>query len=324
MIYPDFLQTNDTIGITALSKGVGHKLESFRESISYIRDHGFQTKETSNTRSELDPSSSATERAKQLHQLIEDPEVSAVWCAAGGDFQVETQPYIDLNTIKRHPKWILGASDPTNLLFPVTCHCDIATIYGFNAGSFDTYGINEYSASCMDFLKGKNTVLTSSKMHEHVDFYNEGAPILNTKTFYQGEVETEGRLLGGCFESINDLAGTPYDHVSEFFSRYQEDGIVWFFDIFSMNSCDVYRSLLKMKSMGYFRFTKAILVGRVLFESESELISYQDAFHKACPDIPVIFQMDIGHTYPHLYLINGAYTHVQIKDGQGTIQYLLK
>ncbi len=43
-------------------------------------------------------------------------------------------PYIDFDSIKAHPKWFLGASDPTNLLFPVTCHCDIATIYGFNAG----------------------------------------------------------------------------------------------------------------------------------------------------------------------------------------------
>ena len=257
----------------------------------------------------------------ELNSLIEDEHVSAVWLAAGGDFQFETLPYIDFDLIEKHPKWYLGASDPTNLLFPVTCKCDIATIYGFNAGSFDAFGVNEYSELCLKFLKGENPMLHSSSMHQDVDFYNDGAPILNTKTEYVGNLDVEGRLLGGCFESINDMAGTPYDYVEEFNARYQSDGIIWFFDIFSMNSCDVYRALLKMKYMGYFKYTKAILVGRVLFKNISDLIDYEEAFKKALPEIDVVFKMDIGHTYPHMYVVNGAKAHVQISNGSGSIQY---
>lgn len=70
-----------------------------------------------------------------------------------------------------------------------------------------------------------------------------------------------------------------------------------------MNSCDVYRALLKMKYMGYFKYTKAILVGRVLFKNVSDLIGYDQAFKKALPDIDVVFQVDIGHTYPHMYVV---------------------
>ena len=230
-------------------------------------------------------------------------------------------PYIDFDLIEKNPKWYLGASDPTNLLFPITCKCDLATVYGFNAGSFDEYGINEYSSLCLDFLKGKNSELHSSSMHQDVDFYNDGAPILNTKTEYVGNCSVSGRLLGGCFESINDMAGTPYDFVKEFNERYKLDGIIWFFDIFSMNSCDVYRALLKMKYMGYFKYTKAILVGRVLFKNVSDLIGYEDAFKKALPDINVVFKVDIGHTYPHMYVVNGAMARVEICDGHGLIQY---
>ena len=200
-------------------------------------------------------------------------------------------PYIDFDSIKAHPKWFLGASDPTNLLFPVTCHCDIATIYGFNAGSFDAYGINAYSQSCFYFLKGNNQPLVSSTKHQHVDFYNEGAPILNTSTYYQGEVSVKARLLGGCLESINDLAGTPFDFT---------------------------------QILNYFQTTKAILVGRVLFENVSELINYHEAFQRACPNIPLIFETDIGHTYPHFYVINGALAQIDVKQGKGNIQYILK
>ena len=161
-------------------------------------------------------------------------------------------------------------------------------------------------------------------MHQDVDFYNDGAPILNTKTEYVGSCSVVGRLLGGCFESINDMAGTPYDYVNEFNERYKEDGVIWFFDIFSMNSCDVYRALLKMKYIGYFKYTKAILVGRVLFKNVSDLIGYDQAFKKALSNIDVVFQMDIGHTYPHMFVVNGAMASVEIKDGHGSIQYEMK
>lgn len=85
---------------------------------------------------------------------------------------------------------------------------------------------------CVLIFKGKNSELHSSSMHQDVDFYNDGAPILNTKTEYVGSCSVVGRLLGGCFESINDMAGTPYDYVNEFNERYKEDGVIWFLIFF--------------------------------------------------------------------------------------------
>lgn len=230
MKYPKFLnENNNTIGVCAMSSGVGHKLDSFDASIEYIQSNGFHIVETASVRNDSEPSCDALMRVSELNALVNDSSIGAVWLAAGGDFQFETLPYIDFEWIEKNPKWYLGASDPTNLLFPVTCKCDLATIYGFNAGSFDAYGINEYSDLCLDFLKGKNCELHSSSMHQDVDFYNDGAPILNTKTEYVGSCSVVGRLLGGCFESINDMAGTPYDYVNEFNERYKEDGVIWFF-----------------------------------------------------------------------------------------------
>ena len=324
MKYPKFLnEKNNTIGVCAMSSGIGHKLDSFDESMEYIKMHGFHVVETASVRNNSEPSCDGLSRVRELNSLIEDEKVRAIWLAAGGDFQFETLPYLDFDLIEKNPKWYLGASDPTNLLFPITCKCDIATIYGFNAGSFDTYGINAYSSLCLYFLKGKNSILHSSPKHQDVDFYNDGAPILNTKTEYIGNCDVTGRLLGGCFESIHDMAGTPYDYVESFNTRYQSDGIIWFFDIFSMNSCDVYRALLKMKYMGYFKYTKTILVGRVLFKNVSNLIDYEEAFKKALPDIDVVFKMDIGHTYPHMYVVNGAKAHVQVLNGSGSIEYVI-
>ena len=324
MRYAKFLNDQDTIGVCALSSGVGHKLESFDESISYLKKNHFKIIETKSVRNAAEPSNTARVRVEELNSLVDNKNVKAVWLASGGDFQYETLPYIDFDKIAQQEKWYLGASDPTNLLFPITCKCDLATIYGFNAGSFDTYGINMYSKLCIDFLHGKNVSLHSSSMHQHVDFYNDGVPVLNAKTKYIGNCDVKGRLLGGCLESVNDMAGTPYDFVNAFNDRYKEDGIIWFFDVFSMNSCDVYRALLKMKYMGYFKYTKAVLVGRVLFENVSDLIDYHQAFQKALPDITIVMETDIGHTYPHMFVVNGSFGHVRVQDGKGTFSYLLK
>lgn len=324
MIYPDFLQEFDTIGITALSKGVGGKIESFEQSLDTLHQNGFNTLETMNVRNDSEPSSDAKTRASELSELVTNKEVKAIWCAAGGDFQLETLPYINFDEIQKNPKWFLGASDPTNLLFPITTKLDIATIYGFNAGSFDEMTLKTYPKQCLNLLKGKVPTTKSSKKHQRLDYYNTGKPILNTVTEYIGECDVKGRMLGGCFESINDMAGTPFDHVAQFKERYKKDGIIWFFDVFAMESSDLYRALLKLKYMNYFENTKAILVSRVCFVRESNLISYHEAFKKAIPDIPIILETDIGHTYPHMLVINGAMAHVEVKDGKGKITYRLK
>lgn len=324
MLYPVFLKENDLIGISALSSGVGHKIKSFDASLDYLKSFCFNFVETDSVRNDTEPSTNAKQRVLELNHLICDDSTKAIWCAAGGDFQFETLPYIDFDVISKNPKWYLGASDPTNLLLPITCKCDIATIYGFNAGSFDAYGQNEYTAQLFQFLKGENHSVHSSSYHQRVDYYNDGKPVLNMETIYDGCCDVEGRILGGCFESISDMAGTPYDFVDEFLERYKKDSIIWFFDIFSMNSCDVYRSLLKMKYMGYFKYTETILVGRVLFENVSDLLDYKEAFKRALPWVNCIFETDIGHTYPHYYVINGSMTKIVVLDGKSEIKYILK
>ena len=50
MRYPTLSKKDPTILITASSNGVGHKLESFDESINILKDHGFTCIETDSCR----------------------------------------------------------------------------------------------------------------------------------------------------------------------------------------------------------------------------------------------------------------------------------
>ena len=56
MKYPKFLnENNNTIGVCAMSSGVGHKLDSFDESIEYIESFGFHIVESNSVRNDSEP-----------------------------------------------------------------------------------------------------------------------------------------------------------------------------------------------------------------------------------------------------------------------------
>lgn len=110
-------------------------LESFDACLDTLKQQGYNIKETQHVRVNDPRGGSAKQRGDELNQLFQDPEVDFVMCAKGGDFLNEMIPYISFETLKKHPKFIMGASDPTGVLYPYTTLCDVATIYGFNGGS---------------------------------------------------------------------------------------------------------------------------------------------------------------------------------------------
>ena len=70
MIYPQFLSSGSTIGISAPSAGVGHKIDSFNESLKVLKQHGFKTWETEHVRVNNPRGGTALQRAQELTALF--------------------------------------------------------------------------------------------------------------------------------------------------------------------------------------------------------------------------------------------------------------
>ncbi len=322
MIYPEFLHKGDTIGICAPSAGVGKKLDSFDLAVNYLKQRGYNIKETASVRVNDQRSADAPVRAAELDELVQDPETNMIMCAAGGDFLDEILPYVNFRSLKAHPKWIMGASDPTGLLFPITTKYDIATIYGLNAGSYDLDPVPEFITKNLQILSGRHTVQKSSSLHmktpsflaEKIEFDTPTAWIANTDS-----LDIQGRCIGGCIDVLKDLIGTPYDGARQFVRRYQDDGIIWYFDNFSLSAEVFYRTLLQMKYAGWFKGTKAILIGRHLFESSETGMTYDEAVQRAIGEYTVIQEADIGHTLPHMTMINGAIMHLKYRNQKASL-----
>ena len=323
MIYPNYLKKDDAIGISALSAGVGDDIEEYEKSLSFLSRQN-KIIETASVRNNALVANTPIIRAKELNSLVSNKDIKAIICAAGGDGQLETLPYIDYENIKNNPKWYLGASDPTNLLFVVTTMLDIATLYSCNAKSFVG---NKDDLITYEYLYGKLSKQESYETYQpFIDYINDNDNYLPVRYESEKNFKTKGRIIGGCLDCLAKIIGTPYDHVNKFIEKYKDDGIIWYFDIFSMSAFDVYLTLLQFKLAGYFKYTKAILFGRVAFESiayNQYITSYKQAYSKVLENIPFISEMDIGHTHPHFTIINGAIVEVEYNNHKGSISYLI-
>lgn len=328
MIYPPFLQTGDTIGITAPSAGIDQShMAGYLRSLTQL-SRRWQVVETPNVRSPQMPSSPGPQRAAELAQLAADPAVRAVLCACGGDFLVEMLPYVDWQAIGRDPKWYQGYSDPTGLLFPITTRLDMATLYGPNAGSYDMDTLHPSLENNLSILSGCLPVQHGFSRYQPLEEKPgaDGGYRLTRPAHWQapnGDFSASGRLLGGCLDVLDILRGTEYAPVPAFDEKYGAEGVLWYFDIFAMTAEQVFYCLWSMKQAGWFRHASGFLFGRVMFP-RGEFLTYEQAVRRALGEVPVALECDIGHVKPDFTLMNGAVGHVTVERGRAHLEMELK
>lgn len=322
MIYPKHLSNNSKIGVVALSAGVGFCLDEYKKSLKSLENKGFSIIETGSVRNKEEAANAPEVRAEELDRLIIDNDVELIMCATGGDFLIEILPYVNYEHIKKNPKWIMGASDPTSLLYLITTNLDIATIYGHNAISYDAINLHKSQEISLEIIKGNLLEQNSYEKYEsdknnRTDGYYLDKPVVWESL--NGDVDIEGRIIGGCIDCLKDIIGTKYDNTKIFIEKYKEDGIIWYFDIFSQTSEDFYRTLLQMKEAGWLNYVKGIIVGRVKYPNSFTNMTYEKALTKVFPDKPIIMNADIGHVAPKMTIINGSIAHIESKNGKGKI-----
>lgn len=327
MIYPAFLKTGSLIGIAAPSAGVGDKLNDYETSLSVLHSQGWKTAETPSVRSPEPRSNTPEKRGEELTSLFLNKDVDFVLSAAGGDFLNEMIPYFDFSAAAAHPKWMMGASDPTGILYPLTTKYDIAAMYGMNAGSFDLGTEWDYIANALHFMNGTDLTEETFPRHMAKAKFMVDTPAYDTDTvpvsgFAQFHVS--GRCIGGCIDVLKDLIGTPFDGTADFVDRYADDGQIFFFDNFSMSAENFYRTLKQFAYAGWFRHTKAVIIGRTLFASSETGMTYKEAADLALPDLPVIMEADVGHTIPCWVMLTGAMLDLDWHDNKAHLSFTLK
>lgn len=315
---PNSIKKGDVLALSSMSNGIvkENKKSNLIQSIKKLEEDFVVKTDEHIFCSVKGESCDAKSRANDLMKFFSDEKVKSIISITGGDFLIEVLDYLNFDLIKNNFKWVQGQSDTTILLFVLTTKYDIKTIYSFNANSLSNISDLEYENNVL-VLKGENIKQNDFK---YKIINNEKK---KSNWICKEKINIIGRLIGGSLECIMDLVGTSYDNTLNFIERYKKDGIIWYFDIDYMSNEAILRNLWHLNNIGWFKYTKCIILGR------NEEISYtgitlEEAINRGIKnkEIKIVTNFDLGHTYPRVTLINGSIINLVCNDKEHFIGVL--
>lgn len=191
MIQPPFLQKEDTVAIVAPARWIDQN--NYPTIISIIESYGLNVVRGNSTFLTHGPfAGTDQERMEDLQEMIDNPEVKAIFCLRGGYGTIRIIDGLNLGGLITNPKWIIGFSDIT-ILHSALHHLKVMTIHGQMPLNFTGRTEN----------KGLDTLM-STLLGESLSYSLESHELNRTG-------EAKGKLVGGNVAIFSSLIGTKYD-----------------------------------------------------------------------------------------------------------------
>ena len=158
--------------------------------------------------------------AEDLHRLLRNEQVDAVVCAAGGYTSLAVVPYVDWAVVAAARKPIIGYSDVTSILWAALAVASVVTFHGpmvvsewGEAGGALPYTVERF----FEVLAPGNEPMTFGPPDEWTDELlwwdtEDDRPRRLQPGGWRCLVPgtAEGWLLPGCAQTVSRLFGTPY------------------------------------------------------------------------------------------------------------------
>ena len=331
-----------TVGIVSLSSGiVGESFISFETDIGIrrLKEYGLNVKFMPHALMGLNYIKEHPEkRAEDLLQAFRDPEIDMILCAIGGDDTYRLLPYLfDHNELADAvtDKIFLGFSDTT-----------INHLMLHKVGMNSFYGqaflpdicelspeMHPYTRKFFEELISSGTIkeITPSDIwyEERKSFEPDqvGKPLPahpdHGFELLQGPSVFSGKILGGCIDSLYDFFnGERYADMPILCEKYHlfPDAEDWKGRILLLESSEEkpspekYRQSLKyLKEKGVFEAVSGVLVGKPMDETYAQ--EYQQLLIQIInnPDLPVVFNLNIGHAMPRCIIPFGIDAVVDVE-----------
>lgn len=325
MRFPSPLRPGDRIGVTAPSSGVGDDLRPrLDHAVAWLRDRGFEVEVGECLSGERVTSAPKEQRAAELGRMLADPGIRAVVPPWGGELAIDLLDQLDWERLATsEPTWLVGFSDLSTILLPITLRLGWATLHGSNlmdtpyappAGLLHWTDLAAATESFVQVSPGRYRTggWDDYRSHPAVDTMTldaeGGWSLLGAET-----LDVTGRLVGGCIETVSRLAGTPYGDVPAFGRAHAADGLVVYLESAEDDACSIGRALHGLRLAGWFEHARAILVGRTSAPGR-EGVTQRDAVVDALGmlGLPIVLDVECGHMQPFLPLVNGALARVVV------------
>lgn len=332
LIKPAALKPGDKVATISLSwGGAGDRDIIWRYNIGKKRleeEFGLQVVEMPNTLKGTEfIYNNPKKRAEDLMMAFKDESIKGIFSCIGGSESIRILPYIDLDVIRNNPKVFIGYSD-TTITHMICYKAGLSSFYGpsilcefaenvsmhdytklwinkvlFNNGVIGSISASEVWTSELVPWEEKNKNI-SRKLEK-----NQGYELL------QGKGKIQGRLIGGCIEVLEMMKGTElWPSIDEF-----ENGILFLET--SEDKPDPALVECWIRSYG----TLGILnkINGIVFAKPYD-DCYYDEYKEAIltvvrnelklKDLPILYNVNFGHTSPMCILPYGALAEINCED----------
>jgi muramoyltetrapeptide carboxypeptidase len=337
--YPAPLRPGDRIGVTSPSSGVDESMRGRLEvAITTVRERGYEVVVGECMDGARHVSAPAADRAAELTSMLTDPAIRAVVPPWGGETAIDLLPLLDWDELgAAEPTWLVGYSDMATIITPFSLLTGVATVHGNNlmdtpyrppAGLLSWLDIVTLSAgdSFTQVSPGRyrDKGWVDYRTNPGVDEFDLDAEGRWARIDGPGDVEVEGRLVGGCIETLCNLAGTRYADVSSFAGRHAPEGLLVYVEAAGDDAATICRNLHGMRLNGFFADANAVLVGRTSAPPTGGL-SQREAVLDALGGlgVPIIADVECGHVAPYLPIVNGAHGRIVVTGDRNELTQTL-
>ena len=270
-------------------------------------------------------------RAEDLLTAFADKSIKGIISNIGGEDSIRLLPFIDFDVIRNNPKVFMGYSDVT--ISHLFCHkAGISSFYG-PAVLTDFAENIEMDRYTVDMIH--RTLFTDEPIGEirpaqmwtserlEWDVVNKDRRRLlkqnNGYELLQGDGIVQGRLIGGCLEVLEVAKGTKIWPDQS----YWEDGILFFETSEGKPEPNLLKYWLRnYAAQGILAMTNGIIFGKPqdeMYYEDYKKVILQVLTEFQLKDLPILYNMNFGHTEPKFILPYGALAEINCERVTFTI-----
>ena len=299
---PPYLKSGDKVAIIAPSGILKSKEGEVRQAEQLLRSWGLEVVvgeyvfEQNHHFAGTD-----AQRAQDLQEAMDDPTISAIWCARGGYGTVRILDQLDFTKIKQQPKWIIGYSDITAL------HNEL-----------HNHGLESIHAlMCVSLTEDLEGIENSVATFKQALFGNLGTYTLEGSNYNKIGSAT-GPLVGGNLTMLHTMLGSE--------SSIDTTGKILFIEEIGEYKYHIDRMLQSLKRAGYFENCAGVIVGD-FSKLRKNTTQWGTSIEQlildvlAEYDIPVAFNMPAGHEKDNRALVLGRNITLKVNKVNTTIKF---
>lgn len=302
LIQPPYLKSGDTVAIVAPSGVLRNREEKIEQAKRLLEAWGLHVKIGEHLYSQSNHfAGTDAERCEDYQKALDDPTVSAIWCARGGYGTVRILDKLDYSHFKKHPKWLIGYSDITAL------HSQL-----HNEG-YETL----HAMMCVSLTEDLTEIEETLNTFKSALFGN-----LPNYTLEGSDDNRVGRatgpLVGGNLTLLHTMLGSK--------TSIDTAGKILFIEEVGEYKYHIDRMLQSLKRAGYFDNCAGVLVGDMSNMRKNSTdwgSSVEQLILDALSDydFPIAFNMPAGHEDDNRALILGRELMMTVTKDKTTLEF---